>query len=75
MFDLKGYNVAQIIDALTNPLNRHTTRVEHCCSDDELYYHPDWLLKHYAENGGAEKWAKEHTDEFKDKGGDPKSPQ
>jgi len=64
MFDLKGYNVAQIIDALLCPLNRHATRVEHECTDEDLYHHPDWLLEHYAKNGGAQKWAEQHRKEY-----------
>lgn len=64
MFDLKGYNTHQIIDALTCPINRHCTRVEHSCTDEDLYHHPEWLLQHYYENKGAEKWANDHRIEF-----------
>lgn len=31
--------------------------VEHSCDEYELFRHPDWLIMHYIENGGAKKHA------------------
>lgn len=58
--DIRDYNVGQIVDALTSPLNRHETRVKHSCSDEELYLHPDWLLQHYVDSGRAKQWQADH---------------
>ncbi len=63
-FNLNGYNVAQIVDALTSPGNRHETRVYHSCSDEELYQNPSWLLQNYLESGRAKKWCEEHREEY-----------
>lgn len=57
-FNSHKYNDDQIIDALTCPVNRHCTRVEHDCDDWTLYKHPDWLLEHYIRCGGAKEFAK-----------------
>jgi hypothetical protein len=57
VFNFKKYTQDQIIDALTCPLNRHATRVEHNCDDWELHKHPEWLINHYIKCGGAEYWA------------------
>jgi hypothetical protein len=32
--------------------------VEHSCDEWELFHHPDWLVMHYVENGGAEAFTK-----------------
>lgn len=60
--DIGEYNVAQIIEAVTCPVNRHATRVEHNCSDQELYYHPEWLIEHFIKHGGAEAFAQKRKD-------------
>jgi hypothetical protein len=57
-FDQHRYTDDQIIDALTCPVNRHCTRVEHNCDDWELYKNPEWLLQHYIGCGGAAEFAK-----------------
>lgn len=57
-FDLRKYTRDQIIDALTYPVNRQCTRVEHNCDDWELYRHPEWLIEHYIRCGGAKEFAK-----------------
>ena len=57
VFDSSRYNRDQIVDALTCPLNRHATRVEHQCDDWHLHLHPDLLLDHYIRCGGAVFWA------------------
>lgn len=57
VFDLARYTQAQIVDALTCPINRHCTRVEYGCDDWELHKHPDWLLTHYIKHGGAREFA------------------
>ena len=51
-FDLRRYTRAQMVEALTCPLNRDMTRREHSCDDWELFKHPEWLMWHYHENGG-----------------------
>ena len=60
--DISAYNIQQIIEIFTCPVNRHSTRVEYQCSDVELYDHPDWLIKHFIENGGAEAFAKKRLE-------------
>lgn len=52
------YNQDQIVMALTCPVNRHCSRVEHNCDDWELFRHPEWLLEHFITNGGAKEFAK-----------------
>ena len=56
MLNIREYNVGQIVDALTNPQNRHETRVRYSCSDEELYLPPDWLLQQYVDSGRAREW-------------------
>jgi len=51
-------NYPQIVEALTCPVNRDMTRVEHSCDDRELFHHPEWLIAHYITNGGAIAFAK-----------------
>jgi hypothetical protein len=63
VFDLQQYTKRQFVDALTCPINRHGTRVEHGCDDWALYEHPEWLMAHYFANGGPEAFAK-RRDEF-----------
>lgn len=58
IFDIRHYSHAQIVDALTCPVNRHMTRVEHDCNDQDLYENPEWLLAHYVKHGGAKAFAK-----------------
>ena len=57
-FDNHQYKDDQIIEALTCPVNRHCTRVEHNCDDWELFKHPEWLMMHFIENGGAKEFTK-----------------
>jgi hypothetical protein len=71
-FKMLKYNQDQIVDALTCPVNRHCTRVEHGCDDWEMYKHPEWLLEHYIRCGGAKEFAKrrqnqEYWEEQEDK--------
>ena len=61
-FNLRKYTRNQLIEALTCPVNRHTTRVEKKCDDWDLFHHPDWLISHYIKNGGAKAFAK-HREE------------
>lgn len=56
-FNQHKYNDDQILDALTCPVNRHCTRVEHGCDDWTLYLNPNWLLEHYIRCGGAVEFA------------------
>ena len=57
-FNFAKYTQDQIVDALTCPLNRWATKEEHdWCSDADLHKHPEWLIQHYIEKGGADYWA------------------
>ena len=58
VFDLAAYTRDQLIDAMTCPLNRHATRVEHGCNDFDLHKHPEWLMEHYIRCGGAKAFEK-----------------
>ena len=57
VFRTRKYNYDQIVDALTCPVNRHMTRIEHSCNDQDLYEHPEWLVNHYVKHGGREAFA------------------
>ena len=60
-FRLCERNIKQLVEALTCPVNRYATMVEHSCDEWELFHHPDWLVMHYVENGGAEAFAKKRS--------------
>lgn len=62
IFDLQKYRIQQIVESLNCPINRHCTRVEHNCDDWELFKHPDWLLTHFIEQGGAREFAKRRAE-------------
>ena len=62
VFNTRAYTQAQLMEALTCPVNRHMTRIEHGCNDRELFKHPDWLLDHYVKFGGAEAFAKRRSE-------------
>ncbi len=64
MHDEGAYYLLQILDALTCPLNRHATREERKCPDDELIRNPGWLVEHYEKYGGAAEWGTRHKDNF-----------
>ena len=53
MTPLELRNFQQAITALNDHLNRHATRVEHQCDDVTLSEHPDWLIFHFVQSGGA----------------------
>jgi hypothetical protein len=57
-FDFRRYELDQIIEALTCPINRHATRVEHDCTDWELHKNPKLLIIHFIEKGGAVEFSK-----------------
>ena len=57
-FDAQKYNTDQIVEAISCPVNRHCTRVEHSCDDWVLFKHPEWLLEHFIKCGGAKEFAK-----------------
>jgi hypothetical protein len=61
--NLKVYLDIQKVDAIGSELNRNGTREEHKCDDVELLRHPEWLIQHYIDYGGA-RWA---ADKFRDK--------
>ena len=63
LFDAQRYNQDQVVEALTCPVNRHCTRVEHNCDDWELFQHPEWLLDHFITNGGAVAFSKHREEE------------
>ena len=58
VFDHQAFMRQQVIEALTCPVNRDMTRREHGCDDWALYRNPEWLVQHFARNGGAEAFAK-----------------
>lgn len=62
IFDFKKYELKQILEAVTCPINRHGTREEHGCDDWELFRHPELLIKHFVENGGAAAFAKRRAE-------------
>jgi hypothetical protein len=51
-------NWRQVVEALTCPINRMSTMIEHSCNEWTLFEHPEWLISHYVENGGAAAFAK-----------------
>ena len=51
--DTGAYLLAQKADAVLSRENRHGTREEYRCDDRTLEEHPEWLIKHYIEHGGA----------------------
>ncbi|OGZ67645.1 MAG: hypothetical protein A3C58_01045 [Candidatus Staskawiczbacteria bacterium RIFCSPHIGHO2_02_FULL_34_10] len=55
---LSENNWRQVVEALTCPLNRSMTMVEHSCDEWELFRNPDLLINHYVKFGGAEAFAK-----------------
>lgn len=57
-FNTHKYNDDQIIEAVTHPINRHAVRVKFGVDDWWLYDHPEELIKHWSENGGAIEFAK-----------------
>ncbi len=62
-FDLKGYQFAQVLDAVTCPLNRSATMIEHGIDEWELYRRgPAPLITHYIENGGAVAFARRRAE-------------
>ena len=52
-------NGRQITEAFLCPINRHATRLEYKCSDDDFLVDENHnrLIKHYLENGGAKAFA------------------
>ena len=60
--DHEKYMSEQVRIALTCHINRHMTRLEHKCSDQDLFEHPEWLLDHFIANGGAEAFAKRRAE-------------
>lgn len=62
IFDISQYSKEQIIEALNCPVNRHCTRVEHKCDDWTLQEHPEWLIRHFVENGGAVAFAQKRKE-------------
>lgn len=62
-FDIARYKLDQIVEALTCPINRHATCVKHNCDDNYLHEHPELLINHYNDHGGAEAYAR-HRNEF-----------
>lgn len=52
-------NARQVQQAFLDPLNRFGTMQEHRCNEYDLYLHPDWLIVHYIQFGGAVAFAEE----------------
>ncbi len=62
VFDHNSYRFKQIVDALTCPINRHGTRVEHGLDDWGLWRNSQLLIDHYIKFGGADAWAKRRNE-------------
>lgn len=58
VFNSRKFAFKQLVEALTCPVNRDAVRRKYNCDDIELFKHPEWLIKHYVENGGAREFAK-----------------
>jgi len=52
----KGFQLWQLLDALTNILNREATLREYQCTGVELDIHPEYLIQHYVENNGTQRY-------------------
>ena len=52
------YKHAQVMEALSCPVNRDATRKERNCDDLVLFDHPEWLVEHYIKYGGAAAFAR-----------------
>ncbi|MFA6314900.1 MAG: hypothetical protein WC648_00835 [Candidatus Paceibacterota bacterium] len=64
--DIQAFLFRQTMVALTCPINRHGTRVEHNCDDWALWYHPEYLINHFVENGGAAAFAARRAEFLKE---------
>ena len=60
LINLKEFSVAKVVAALTDPGNRHETRVKHSCDDEKLFLHPDWLLANFETSGRGKQWTDEN---------------
>ncbi len=50
---VEAVSVGEVIDALFSSLNRHGARESYLCDDATLNEHPEWLIRHHHETGGA----------------------
>jgi hypothetical protein len=66
IFDFKRFELAQIIDALTCPLNRFATMEEHKCDEWYIHKNPHLLIEHYIRCGGAEEFSKKRDEFFRE---------
>ena len=60
IFDfIESRNGAQIMESFLCPVNRHATREEHGCSDEDFIVGSNYnkLIMHYLQNGGAKAFA------------------
>ena len=62
-FNLHKYMDDQVIEALTDPINRHAVRVHYGVDDWWLHDHKDVLIQWYLDHGGAEAFA-QHRKEY-----------
>lgn len=71
VFDQSRYNFEQKAIALNCPINRMATKEEYYrklqrdITDWDLFDHPDWLMQHFIENGGAVEFEKRRNEFFK----------
>lgn len=61
-FDFRRYELNQIVEALTCPINRHETRVKHGFTDWDLHKNPKFLIVHFIEEGKAEEFSKRRSE-------------
>ena len=61
-FDLHKYNDDQVIEALTDPINRHAVRVHYGVDDWWLHDHKDEVILWWIIHGGATEFAKKRKE-------------
>jgi len=54
-----NYNLTEIVEAISNPVNRHETRVKYSCDDEILHKHPEFLIDNWTRSGRAVEFIKE----------------
>lgn len=48
-FYFEDYKIKEIIAIILDETNRDLARTKHSCNDDELFFHPEWLLESFME--------------------------
>ncbi len=67
-FNVHKYNDDQVIEALTDPINRHAVRTHYGVDDWWLHDHKDEVIQWWVTHGGAKVFAKRRKEyELEDK--------